>query len=432
MEREVGIPTALFGGPPELGNLIKLANSQISFMNMFARPLFEAVTDILPAMVFAVDEMKGNHETWTKKIRKQTAREEAHYGRDGKFSDGFVSPRSESPNNRTASQPELSHPEGLPASNPSPQPLESPPTSQPANSPEARRASASSIPHLLGSTDPNPQTYDTSRRSSTGNPLDRVGSTPHSAASFSRRSSGALSASNVPLATVTTKQSSNTSPSQLQLRTDSGSRTNSSFTSENRQPNGRASEDTVSQTRFANGTAFSGGPRTGSAQGSGDVVRRSSKGNVTDYMRRNPSSANESTGRSCAHSGHHRSSSGAHTNNTTLSQSVPYSPTGTQATSVLTVDSDERSSQGRVDSCSSPERRGVPDLVNVDRPGSGHRFGSMTGFDGVGDIDAKTSVLGNGSMRGAPSIGQRTVGRKGSRFNFNFWKKKGKGIEASP
>jgi hypothetical protein len=37
-------------------------------MNIFARPLFEAVTDILPAMQFAVDEILANKAVWETKI----------------------------------------------------------------------------------------------------------------------------------------------------------------------------------------------------------------------------------------------------------------------------------------------------------------------------------------------------------------------------
>ena len=34
MEKELNIPTQLFGGPPERDNIIKMAESQIGFMNI--------------------------------------------------------------------------------------------------------------------------------------------------------------------------------------------------------------------------------------------------------------------------------------------------------------------------------------------------------------------------------------------------------------
>ena len=429
MEKDVGIPTTLFGGPPELGNLIKLGNSQNSFMNIFARPLFEAVTDILPAMAFAVSEMEANQEIWTERIKKQTLKEDATASKKHRSSEVLLSPRSGSPD-RPASQPEFSHPEGLPAS----QPLETSPIAQAAQSvDEPRRASASSIPHHLGSFDSGAQSQSTSRRSSLGRNLNQVNSNPD-AASYSRRSSGASPAANTSPATVTTRRLNNSSPSQLQLgvNADLRSQAASSVTaSENIQPKGRASEDTLSQTAFSGMGLSTNESRRGSrgSAGAGDNSRRGSKGDETENWRSNRFTANTIVGRPYAHSAHHRSSSGAHTNNTNMSQSTPYSPTGTQATSVLTVDSDEKSSQSRLDSWASPERKGMPDVVNLERPGNGHGPKSVTQLDGAKDVDIKTSVVSNGPM----GMGhQRVVGRKGSRFNFNFWKKRGKSVEASP
>ncbi|KAF2819962.1 HD-domain/PDEase-like protein [Ophiobolus disseminans] len=68
MEQELQMDSCLFGGPPVRDDIIKLGESQIGFMNIFARPLFEAVTDILPAMQFAVDEILANMAVWEKKI----------------------------------------------------------------------------------------------------------------------------------------------------------------------------------------------------------------------------------------------------------------------------------------------------------------------------------------------------------------------------
>ncbi|KAL9094014.1 MAG: hypothetical protein Q9165_003684 [Trypethelium subeluteriae] len=70
MEKELNIPTTLFGGPPVRDNLVKMGESQIGFMNIFAIPLFESVTDILPAMQFSVDELLRNKGIWARKIEQ--------------------------------------------------------------------------------------------------------------------------------------------------------------------------------------------------------------------------------------------------------------------------------------------------------------------------------------------------------------------------
>ncbi|MBE7181528.1 MAG: 3',5'-cyclic nucleotide phosphodiesterase, partial [Terriglobus roseus] len=75
MEARLGIPTTLFGGPPVQDDPIKLGQSQIGFMNVFARPLFEAVTDVLPAMQFAVDELAANKARWDSEIAKEKERQ---------------------------------------------------------------------------------------------------------------------------------------------------------------------------------------------------------------------------------------------------------------------------------------------------------------------------------------------------------------------
>jgi hypothetical protein len=70
MEQELQIPSCLFGGPPVRDDMIKLGESQIGFMNIFARPLFESVADILPGMRFAVEEMLVNKSIWDNKIEE--------------------------------------------------------------------------------------------------------------------------------------------------------------------------------------------------------------------------------------------------------------------------------------------------------------------------------------------------------------------------
>lgn len=159
MESRVGIETTLFGGPPELGNLTKLANSQIGFMNIFAHPLFEAVADILPSMTFAGEEITANKSIWQEKIEEEKYREEERADAERYSSEGFHSPRSGSPDqlffantdsNAINAAPELSsHPEGLPATGSSPTAPPPPPmsTSQGTLDPTPQHSAAATTPN---------------------------------------------------------------------------------------------------------------------------------------------------------------------------------------------------------------------------------------------------------------------------------------------
>src|ERR1700733_12819526 len=96
MESAVGMETVLFGGPPEIGNVLKLANSQIGFMTIFAHPLFQNVTDLVPAMGFASAEILNNKGVWFTKLEQEKRIEQLKL--DSEFGDGgAISPRSQSP-----------------------------------------------------------------------------------------------------------------------------------------------------------------------------------------------------------------------------------------------------------------------------------------------------------------------------------------------
>ncbi|EXJ79585.1 3',5'-cyclic-nucleotide phosphodiesterase [Capronia epimyces CBS 606.96] len=96
MEQAVGMETALFGGPPELGNMLKLANGQIGFMTIFAHPLFSNVADIVPAMRFAADEILTNKGVWITRAEHEKRVQVLQQGvRPGEG--GSVSPRTLSP-----------------------------------------------------------------------------------------------------------------------------------------------------------------------------------------------------------------------------------------------------------------------------------------------------------------------------------------------
>lgn len=94
MEKEVGMETALFGGPPELGNVLKLATGQINFMSIFALPLFEGVADLCPQLGDAVEHIKSNRSTWQGIIDRENRRNLAVPEAN---SDEQISPRSLSP-----------------------------------------------------------------------------------------------------------------------------------------------------------------------------------------------------------------------------------------------------------------------------------------------------------------------------------------------
>lgn len=96
MEQAVGMETTLFGGPPELGNMLKLANGQIGFMTIFAHPLFANVADIIPAMRFAADEILTNKGVWFTRAEHEKKLQVIKRG-TGLGDGGSISPRTQSP-----------------------------------------------------------------------------------------------------------------------------------------------------------------------------------------------------------------------------------------------------------------------------------------------------------------------------------------------
>ncbi|KAI5304969.1 3',5'-cyclic-nucleotide phosphodiesterase [Ascosphaera pollenicola] len=70
MEKEVGMKTALFGGPPELGNMVELAKGQIGFMEFFALPLFQGIGELLPGFIPPANEISKNLAVWRQISKK--------------------------------------------------------------------------------------------------------------------------------------------------------------------------------------------------------------------------------------------------------------------------------------------------------------------------------------------------------------------------
>ncbi|PGH18617.1 hypothetical protein AJ79_00396 [Helicocarpus griseus UAMH5409] len=98
MEKDIGMETALFGGPPELGNLPKLGQGQIGFMNIFALPLFEGVADIIPEMAFAAAEVRRNKSVWQELVNPEERRETS----GEPLPEGHIpAPSSQSPDHRS-------------------------------------------------------------------------------------------------------------------------------------------------------------------------------------------------------------------------------------------------------------------------------------------------------------------------------------------
>lgn len=91
MEQDLGIPTALFAAP--VREVIELGKSQIGFMNMFALPLFQGVTDVMPGMEYCVDEIQQNKMRWEEKIAEEHERVRQDSD-DSQMMDGMFSPRT--------------------------------------------------------------------------------------------------------------------------------------------------------------------------------------------------------------------------------------------------------------------------------------------------------------------------------------------------
>ncbi|KAL9020991.1 MAG: hypothetical protein Q9185_001818 [Variospora sp. 1 TL-2023] len=420
MENDLCMPTALFGGPPELGNVTKLANSQIGFMNIFACPLFEAVSDILPCMTFAVDEMRANKETWKKKIEEQTSVQ----SRKPFSSETFLPPRSGSPS-RSSSQPELSHPEGFPASQTLGQVLTQSNSSAISGSEEPCRTPAAAV--TPPPSDPMAQAHPHgSRRSSVGAQSGNANAYVDRNPSSRRSPSGFLTGHDMPQS-LETRRSSITSPSPLQLAlgTDAASPASPAVSSlENIQPGRRGSEGTASHTDASTLTSDTGTRNITASGGGGSAACKGSKSSDGDQGYGQQRSLVHSTARHSPYSTHERHSSGGHTSR---SQSVPYSPTDTQATSV-TEDSDDKCPHLHERGGSSTIPEGVPKIFDAEKPGSGNRLPGSAIVNRAKAPDVRTSML-NGGSGSHHSHSARLVSRKSSRF-LNFWKKRGKVTEA--
>ena len=434
MEKDVGIPTTLFGGPPELGNITKLATSQIGFMNIFAGPLFEAVADILPGMGFAVEEIRANHTVWKRKIEAERNSQQCISEAEKYLTEGFQSPRSGSPDRFVSRPADLSHPEGLPANGSSPAlPTEVPmSTSSPLPNLDSRRSSLGSLSALRADASSTSRSRDPSRRSSLGHTFP-CSSPVQDPVSLSRRSSGASPAANVPSQLSAMRRSSNTVPSQLQLNIVgfaaalSPSGRSAAFDNVRPRP---ASVDTPShsdQCRTSNVEPVAIPGRYDSTASirddTVDDAGTSSSHSLSPFYQHfsRPiahhhsivSSPNRYSTFSSCQDRYSDSASGAFT---TSSHALPSSPTDTQATSFFTDGSDV----GTGDDATYL----VPEIPHHDALNAVSGFN--LGTDGVDERDSDEVKPHATLTNGHSVIGERVIGRKGSRFRLDFWRRRAK------
>lgn len=72
MENELQIPSSLMAPPKQ--DMASLAKAQLSFMNLFAIPLFQGVADIMPAMEYTVEELEINKSLFERKVDEEKAK----------------------------------------------------------------------------------------------------------------------------------------------------------------------------------------------------------------------------------------------------------------------------------------------------------------------------------------------------------------------
>lgn len=93
MESELQITSSLMAPPKK--DIASLAKAQLSFMNLFAIPLFQGVADILPGMQYTVDELEINKGHFERTVEEEKAKERQNDpGQKRLLKEGTFSPRT--------------------------------------------------------------------------------------------------------------------------------------------------------------------------------------------------------------------------------------------------------------------------------------------------------------------------------------------------
>jgi 3',5'-cyclic-nucleotide phosphodiesterase len=424
MEQDLEIPSTLFA-PPVKGSITVLAKSQIGFMSMFALPLFRSVSEIMPEMQFAVDQMESNKKVWEGKLVDAEHAEKSK--QDVEEMSGVPSLNQTT----TDEQPHVSENVGSPSSN-MPQFITTDsdaeaaqiePTSQEALQPNFDTRTDIFI---AGGT----HTYDPSRRSSLGSPHSRRSSLANSLANASsperasRRSSGAFpSTANQQFQPLGhSRPSSMTVPSsQLHLAFDPAIPRKSFDTdleaagaSDRRRSNNSIVAVVVTS---SSSSTIQEGPKH-------DKDRHSNEGRST------PTTTHHSSNGSTNHSRYSKrhssvlSEDNRYSQATNFTTNVPYSPS-TQATSLLSLASKED------DSMNGSSSQAHSSSLSLG-PHGGYKTGFVAGLDGnSGDerMGAKGYPLPNGgedpNFGNGTSISEtvRKLSKRPSRFRLGWWKK---------
>lgn len=255
MESQVGMETTLFGGPPEIGNIMKLANGQIGFMGIFAHPLFANVTDIIPPMGFAAVEILNNKNVWVTRIEQE--KRMLRLRNEAGVNDGAVSPRSQSPAPKKPEKVFTGHPPSTGSFPASPlRHASTPPSPRQQSVKHSRDSSIAGTSHAMTADD---------------SPRNESEATPAWKAPFGEEGITASSSSTSPPQEVTptssgvfpslkpqqeaqrpevqTRRSSNTVPRSLQLNGVSGANDESTTTTAGSSEHGGSEERSNSERR---------------------------------------------------------------------------------------------------------------------------------------------------------------------------------------
>ena len=416
MERQVGMESCLFGGPPEIGNMLKLANGQIGFMSLFGLPLFDGMSNILPAMSFAADQISANKKVWLDRAEEEREKEKAQAS--SRPTDGTVSPRSQSPKPDDASLEArlLASQRGTP----------SPGTAAPPYFPhstlnQVREGSALKESHHpsmgnIGSMEKDTPPISPGTHMPKMSDIAAITSAP-------RRPSGVLADAPVQsISSLQARRTSNTDPnSQLHLSgvydgtttTTEGSTPATSQrdgSSENERPKGQISSPTSMDDQTPSASI--------SNRGTKGTSPSSAPNSLPPRVERHTASAPADLPHNTHHHEQHGSSGVDECSKHTMSPIM--TPASTKATSFLTESADETPRQnGNVlgfNSTASNESK------------SNFRT-TILGHNSLGWRSAPPSASGNGT-NGHENGMSKTLPRKRSRMRLAFWKKPSRAYES--